>query len=130
MFHLLVIKRIETSFASFPCSIDLLERRKASDLKENSYFLARNPFAFLGSSLTNKEPRAFSSFRQTNEISSFPVHLLFWLCSGLSFQGHTKIVLLTSLTFNNDYFYGTFLESKAISCSACVIPCFVDFNTW
>ena len=43
--------------------------------------------------LTNQKPRAFVSFRRTNQIALFPFVHYFCFVRVFSFQGHTKIAL-------------------------------------
>ena len=44
-------------------------------------------------SLTNQNPRAFVSVRQTSQIALFPFVCCFCFICAFSFQGHTKIAL-------------------------------------
>ena len=62
-----------------------------------------------GVCLTNQKPRAFVSVRQTNQIAVFPFVCCFCFVRAFSFQGLTKIALIT-IWLN---FY--------IECQSCVI---------
>ena len=46
--------------------------------------------------LTNQNPRAFISVRQTNQIALFPFVCCFCFVRAFSFQGHTKIALMSA----------------------------------
>ena len=59
------------------CSIHLSESSKASDVKENSYFLARNPFSLLW---LFAEPTKICLHSLNQSNSFLPIRLLFWLC--------------------------------------------------
>ena len=72
------------------------------DVKANiDWFLERSSsMTFFQPSvrLTNQKQGAFVSVRQTNQIALFPFVCCFCFVRAFSFQGHTKIALIT-----NDY---------------------------